>query len=95
MERRGILIDQDGGDLLVRDGRIALGDNRSQCIERILMSNRGDFKEFPLVGGEIIKMLHGASNRFWSGRVMNMCRAMGELVSRIEMDCDGSIRVEI
>lgn len=50
---QGIMTNPETGDIMVQDGRIIIGDNSRQCIEQILVSNRGEYKEYPLVGGEI------------------------------------------
>ncbi len=89
----GILIDEDSGDLLVRDGRIEIGDNALQCVEQILKSSRGEYKEFPLVGGECYKLLHGICPRFWPNRFKQMCNRMGISVKRVEVSNQGKITI--
>ena len=91
---QGIMTNPETGDIIVQDGRIIIGDNSRQCIEQILVSNRGEYKEYPLVGGEILKMLHGDVSRFWPARVRNMCNSMGVSVKRVSMDNNGKIKVE-
>ena len=49
----GMLIDPDTGDLQVKDGALALGDNTGQVAECVLLAARGELKEHPLVGAEI------------------------------------------
>lgn len=90
----GILIDPTTTDIDVSIGSIVIGDNTAQCIEQIIISNRGEYKEFPLIGGELMKMSHGNHSRFWAGRVKNMCNAMGIGVNRVRLDPDGTVTVE-
>lgn len=90
----GILIDPLTGDLDIRCGTIGIGDNTAQVIEEIILSNRGEYKEHPLVGGELIKLSHGETARFWANRVRSMCEAMGVSVRRVSLDNNGKITVE-
>lgn len=89
----GILIDSETGDLLVGNGGIETGDNTGQCVEQVLRANRGEYKEFPLVGGEVVKLIHGNQSRFWAGRARNMCVAMGVDVKRVDVHGNGKIEV--
>lgn len=89
----GILIDEKGGDLLIDNGSIAIGDNTLQCVEQLIKSIRGEYKEFPLVGGECFKLLHGVYSRFWSNRVKKMCKAMGVPVKQIGYNKQGEIKI--
>ena len=53
----GILIDAESGDLLVQHSSVVIGDTDSQIAEGVLVSMRGEWKECPLIGGEVTKML--------------------------------------
>ena len=91
----GILLDEKTGDILIEDGVAAVGDNTQQCVEEILRSSRGEYKEYPMVGGECYKLLHGSSSRFWANRVRVMCLAMGIPIKRIENNNQGNISIVI
>lgn len=91
----GILFDLETKDLSIKEGSIETGDNTLQCIEQILISNRGEYKEFPLVGGEAVKLLHSNKSRFWPNRMRNMCKAMGINVKRVDYDRTGKIVIEV
>lgn len=88
---RGILVNQESGDLDIQNGSIAVGDMSLQAVEQILISSRGEYKENPLIGGEIRKMQHGSVSRFWPNRVKNMCRAMGLEVADLRITPEGKI----
>lgn len=62
----GMLIDPDTGDLQVKDGALALGDNTEQVAECVLLAARGELKEHPLVGAEITKLANGNGDPLWS-----------------------------
>ncbi|MCT4698087.1 hypothetical protein [Tenacibaculum haliotis] len=43
------LLDENG-DLAIENGDFVLGETDQQNVELLLFSNKGEFKEFPLVG---------------------------------------------
>jgi hypothetical protein len=57
-----ILLDENG-DLKIANGDFVIGDSNDQEIENLLVSAKGAFKEFPLVGGDIGKMLKSRSGQ--------------------------------
>lgn len=88
----GILIDPETGDLQTRDGRLVIGDTTVQTTECVLRAVRGEFKEHPLIGAEVLKMLGGAENPMWKSDAKTMLQACGLSVARVEMK-DGQITV--
>jgi hypothetical protein len=82
----GILIDSATGDLLVKGKSLAIGDNSSQVAECLLVANRGEFKEFPLLGGEVDKIRSGFVDPFWGGEVKKMLVACGIPAKRVSMN---------
>ena len=89
----GILIDRTSGDILITHKQISIGENTAQCIEQILLSNRGEYKEFPLIGGEVTRLINGEHSRFWPNRVKDMCIAMGLNIKSVDFDKNGKIRI--
>ncbi len=47
----------DTGDLKVVNGDLATGDSTQQDIELLLLSKKGEWKEFPMVGANIQEFL--------------------------------------
>lgn len=90
---RGILIDSETGDLLVENGGLVVGDTEAQTVEAVMMANRGEFKEFPLIGGEVMQMLGGSVDVMWPGRVKRMLRACGVDCDRVKVD-NGEVIIE-
>lgn len=78
-------MDRATGDLSVVGGSMIVGENDAQVAEELLVANRGDFKEYPLLGGEVGKMLGGERDVMWAPRVKKMLRACGLEVSRIRV----------
>ncbi|ALU74272.1 MULTISPECIES: hypothetical protein [Tenacibaculum] len=44
-----LLLDENG-DLAIENGDFVIGKSDQQNVEIVLLSNKGEFKEFPLVG---------------------------------------------
>lgn len=51
-----LLLDKNG-DLAIVDGDFIIGEADQQNVEALLLSNKGEFKEFPLVGFGAINYL--------------------------------------
>lgn len=90
---KGILIDRETGDLMVGSGSIAIGDTEPQTVEAVLRANRGEFKECPVIGGEVAQMLGGDVDVMWPGRVKKMLRACGVECERVKVD-NGDVIIE-
>jgi hypothetical protein len=45
----GILLDETG-DIMIRNGSMAIGNNDMQSIALIIESQKGEFKEYPTLG---------------------------------------------
>ncbi len=90
---RGILIDSGTGDLLIENGGMVIGNTESQTVEAVLVSNRGEIKEFPLMGGEVMKQLSGGEDVMWAGEVRKMLRASGIDCEQVEIK-DGEVTIK-
>ncbi len=90
----GILIDTESGDLLIEHGRVVIGDTDSQIAESVLVTLRGEWKEWPLIGGEVEKALGGQVDVMWRGEVKKMLHACGLDVRQIHISEDNTITVE-
>lgn len=65
---RGILTDENG-NLVVRSGHLAIGDNRTQCAQHLIGAHTGEYKHAPLLGGNARKMVSGVADPFWAGEM--------------------------
>ncbi len=81
-----MLIDPDTGDLQVKDGALAHGDNTEQVAECVLLAARGELKEHPLVGAEITKLAICNCDPLWSNIANLMLQTCGVPVSRVSID---------
>lgn len=89
-----MLIDAESGDLLVEHGSVVIGDTDSQIVEGVLVAMRGEWKESPLIGGEVKKMLGGQVDVMWRGEVKKMLEACGLDVQKVSISEDNIITVE-
>ncbi len=82
----GMLIDPETGDLMVRDSSLVVGDNTGQVAQAVLQANRGEFKEHPLLGAEIVKLQHGNGDQMWAASARDMLHAAGVPVKRVRLE---------
>lgn len=84
----GILIDAATGDLMVEHGSLVIGNTDSQVSELVLVSMRGELKEYPLIGGEVRNLLNGTPDPLWRGQVRKMLEACGVPANSITITDD-------
>ncbi|MDR2361702.1 MAG: hypothetical protein LBD91_03135 [Prevotellaceae bacterium] len=60
---KGILLD-DTGELVIRNGSVAIGNTDEQSAKLLLAGAPGEWKEYPTTGIGIMRMQHGAIDRF-------------------------------
>lgn len=92
--RYGMMTEGGLGDLATDGGCCMVGETAQQTVEHVLTANRGEWREWPLLGGELRKMAHGIAGRMWAARAREMCREAGVAVSRVTVSDNGKVRVE-
>lgn len=80
-----VLIDTNTGDLLLDGGSLAIGDSEAQTAEIVVRTFRGDLKEQPLLGGEVVRQLGGGVDVMWAGEVREMLKACGVTCSCVKI----------
>ncbi len=90
----GLMTEQNCGDLIIEGGGCVVAGTEQQTIEHVIVANRGEWREWPLLGGEVRKMQHGIAGRMWAARAREMCREAGVSVSRVSVGDNGKITVE-
>lgn len=90
----GMTTEPNGGDLRIAGGGSIVAGTEAQTIEHVLLANRGEYREHPLLGGEVRKMQHGTPGRMWCARARRMIQAAGVQVSRVWISGDKTIKVE-
>lgn len=91
---KGILIDELTGDIAVEAGQIATGDTEVQTAEAVLMMQRGELKEHPMLGGEARSLCGGRPDGQWGAEVRQMLRGCGVVCEKVRMEEDGTITIE-
>lgn len=46
-------------DLVIKNGDFAIGDSNSQEIDLLVRSFKGDWKQYPLLGAELLRLVKG------------------------------------
>ena len=90
---KGILVD-DNGDLVIRGGHIATGDNRTQCAQHLIGAFTGEYKYAPLLGGNARNMICVTPDPFWAGNVKSQLRQCLIEAERLEVGAN-TIEIEL
>lgn len=91
---KGFVTDIESGDLLVERGGAVVAENDMQVVENVLLANRGEFKEIPLIGAETRQQLGGERDVMWATRTKKMIKACGVEVRKVSITDDHTITVE-
>ena len=83
---KGFILDFETGDICVERGSIAIADVEAQVVQVAITAFRGEFKENPMIGGELKKQLGGSVDVMWPGKMKKMLKACGVVVSKIIVD---------
>lgn len=62
---------------ITKNGDFDVGESQNQSVEMLLISEQGQWKEFPEAGCDIASAQHGAINRFLDRRI------------RVQLEADG------
>lgn len=90
---KGVLIDPYTGDLQIKNGTMVVEDNTEQITESVLMAARGEFKEHPLIGAEIMKLINDNTTLMWCANAKKMLQACGVPIKRVFIK-DSTIYIE-
>lgn len=70
---RGILLDENG-ELMVQNGSVQIGDNSLQCVQHLILAWTGEYKNAPLLGGNVKNTINGVPDPFWVGDVKKQAK---------------------
>lgn len=90
---KGLQTDIETGDLLIERKAAVVADNNALTIEAVLLAQRGEFKERPLIGAAVRQLLGGCKDVFWPQETKKMIKAAGVEVSRVTVDADGTVNI--
>lgn len=94
MERKrfGMQLDEMANDLKIENGHIAIGETLPQNEFLLLVMNKGELKEDPLVGVGISDMLNDNDIIGWKRKIRDGLKADGMKVEQISISSDGRIK---
>lgn len=94
MKQYGIQLNPQDGDLLIDNGSIQTGVTLQQNQSIILVAQKGELKEYPLLGVGISDMLHDEEDKLvWKRKIREEFNKDGMKVRHLTID-DNSIKIE-
>lgn len=90
-KRFGIQLDDNTNDLKIENGHICIGETLPQNEYLLLVCNKGELKEDPLVGVGISDMLNDNDILGWKRKIRDGLKADGMQVEAISISKDGHI----
>lgn len=94
MERKrfGIQLDEIANDIKIENGHIAIGETLPQNEFLLLVMNKGELKEDPLVGVGISDMINDNDILGWKRKIRDGLKVDGMKVEQISISSDGRIK---
>jgi len=89
----GILLDTQTGDLDIEGGMVQIGECTAQVAELVICANRGEIKEYPLLGVEIDRMRNGCVDRLWCATTKTMLQSCDIPISQVKYE-SGTLIIE-
>lgn len=89
----GLTTDIETGDLLIERKAATIANSDAQTVEAVLLAQRGEFKERPLIGAAVRQLLGGQRDVFWPQETKKMIKAAGVEVNRVTVDADGTVNI--
>ena len=76
---------EDGVDLGVSGGSLTVGDTQAQEEYLVLMSQKGEWKEHPMVGVGIGVMVNDEELRYWKREIMECLQRVGIKIKGVSL----------
>lgn len=94
MERKrfGMQLVEMTNDIKIENGHIAIGETLPQNEFLLLVMNKGELKEDPLVGVGISDMINDNDILGWKRKIRDGLKADGLTVEQISISSDGRIK---
>lgn len=94
--RRGILLDENTGDLLIIDGSLVIGPSDDQNVSVLISASKGEFKHAPALGVGIIDFVKKSSDTSdnLKRRIAVNLKADGYKVSRLSLSPAGELNLD-
>ncbi len=91
----GIQINATTGDLLISDGTLSIGDVREQNAQLIVISERGEFKEYPTLGVGLSKYVNSTGKEREMLREIKVQLALDGINNPTIEIVEGKLNIEI
>lgn len=85
-------LDEMTNDIKIENGHIAIGETLPQNEFLLLVMNKGELKEDPLVGVGISDMINDNDILGWKRKIRDGLKADGLTVEQISISSDGRIK---
>ena len=92
LKRFGMQLDEMTNDIKIENGHIAIGETLPQNEFLLLVMNKGELKEDPMVGVGISDMINDNDILGWKRKIRDGLKADGMKVEQISISSDGRIK---
>lgn len=90
------LIIDPTGDLVFINGDIKVDESDTQHVDHIVVADKGQFRQFPLIGVGILRMINGSPNRQeLKQQIKLQLESDGYNVRQIAIDPNDMLSIEI
>lgn len=92
---KGLMLIQDNGgvDLAVESGGMAVGETQAQEEYLVLATQRGEWKEHPLVGVGVADMVGDEDLRYWKREIIDNLARVGIKIKGVSLK-DGKLELK-
>ena len=75
-----------GGDLMIADGDLVVGESDTQHIKHIILTNPGDWKKDPETGGAIRRQINRIDNKIYRRKLKIQLEADGWNLNQVKIE---------
>lgn len=94
MKSKDVLIEEDitgNVDIAIRNSDIAVGDSTLQNVGLMLITQQGEWKQYPSLGVGIDQITGDEDNRYWSREIRETLKRDGLNIERMKIDFNEGI----
>lgn len=89
-----ILLDHQTLNLRIENGDLVFGEDDDLNIQLVLLSNKGDWKQYPLIGGEIVKKISAGLGALERRQIAVDLKAGGYNLRSVSAANDGLLNLD-
>ena len=83
------------GDLLIKNGDFVRGESDNQHIADLIVSAKGEWREFPLIGAEADRHIKSNSLESLKAAIIENLKTDGYQIKKVQINDDFSIDVDV